>query len=382
MIQNWHIARRKTPTTCINPKAHEIFEARPISSRPNSNTNLKESKKGLNQVKLRLLSDTSSADSALSHVPLRWKLRDITTTMTDFILNSKTFNREAYELNLRGKKERERAKINRTNLTSSVGLLSGHESFRAQTGPLYQDSFTSMKRLSAIPQALCFMLTPPTSPERQDNPQDNSEKSGDKLRKPSANGMDYDHLLYPCPLRIRCPSPLRKDNSRSTPFYDNSLLEPSENPLVVLPRHSIKRKPLTNRLLPKLSNNPPAVPPLEMSKNLSPGLSIPANKVPEPRAIKLRSTRFTLNSPRFLHGPIRIEQQQQYSSPEDKSLDWMAFQNSIIGVLDEYANGRDDGFCKAGEVELDDLASWFSDFGLAIGSMEKEGPDGWIQACV
>jgi hypothetical protein len=125
------------------------------------------------------------------------------------------------------------------------------------------------------------------------------------------------------------------------------------------------------------------LPPLQNPNKPSPELSIPATKVPVAGAIELPSTRFTLNTPRILHGPIRIErQQQQYFSPEDESLDWMAFQISIIGVLDEYGNGRDDGFRRAGEVELDDLACWFSDFGLAVGSMEKEAPDGWIKAYV
>lgn len=380
VIQNWHIARRATPTTCINPRAHEIFETQMISSRPNRNSRSRERQKSFTQLELHLSNDTGSANPALSHVPPRWNLRDITTTMTDFILSNKTFSREAYELNQRKERERERAKVERANIISSVGFLGGHESSRVQTDPLHQNGFTSIKRLPATPRTQSVILTPPMTPKPQEGPRMNSVNSAVDFTKPPANGMDYDRLFYPSPLRLCSPSPLRKDNARLTPPYSHPLPKLSYNPPAVLQRQNIKRKPLA---IPKLPKNPLAVSPLQNPDKPSPGLSIPATKAPVAGTIELPSTRFTLNSPRILHGPIRIErQQQQYFSPEDESLDWMAFQISIIGVLDEYGNGKDDGFCRTGEVELDDLASWFSDFGLAVGSMEKEGPDGWIKAYV
>ena len=31
---------------------------------------------------------------------------------------------------------------------------------------------------------------------------------------------------------------------------------------------------------------------------------------------------------------------------------------------------------------MDDLESWFSDFKFDIGSIVKQGPDGWIKGCI
>jgi hypothetical protein len=50
--------------------------------------------------------------------------------------------------------------------------------------------------------------------------------------------------------------------------------------------------------------------------------------------------------------------------------------------MDDNENVNDAPDLTECEEELDDIVSWFSDFGFEIGSMIKEGPDGWIKAYV
>ena len=73
---------------------------------------------------------------------------------------------------------------------------------------------------------------------------------------------------------------------------------------------------------------------------------------------------------------------QRYFSPEDEKLHWIAFQISIIGVMDNHENAQDGFKWRPSKVEMDDLESWVSDFKFDIGSMVKEGPDGWIKGCI
>ena len=155
-----------------------------------------------------------------------------------------------------------------------------------------------------------------------------------------------DNLLYPTPLRIRFPSPLRIQSGHLSPPDDHPLPELPDSSPAALPPQRAKEISRGHRLLPKdrplpkLPDSPPAVLPLQRVKKSLPDISIPKSRAPTPPFITLSSTPFTLNSPLFRHGPIRIEQRQQYFSPEDESLDWTAFQISMIGVLNDYVNDK------------------------------------------
>ncbi|PSS08610.1 hypothetical protein M430DRAFT_61775, partial [Amorphotheca resinae ATCC 22711] len=91
-----------------------------------------------------------------------------------------------------------------------------------------------------------------------------------------------------------------------------------------------------------------------------------------PSCIALSSTPFTLTSPLFRHGPIRLEQRKKKSSLEKEALDWTAFQIAILGTTDEDHEGSDEA--QLDEAELDDITLWFSDFGFGVGRLVKEKP--------
>ena len=388
--QNWYIASRPAPRPCINPTTHDVFETKLMSSVPNPKSESRKSQKSLGQRKSKLFGEVSSIRSPFSRsVPPRWNLRDFATTMAE-ILSNKTFNREAYELSLRKKQERENAKVERAHIISSIWLIGNTEVLTtAQSDPLYQNGFTSLKRgQRSGRRARSIILTPPATPE----PQDLSTKTrGSGRVKPtnsSTGSVNYDNVLYPTPLRIRFPSPLRFQSGHLSPPDDHPLPKLPDSPPAILPPQKVGEASPGHRLLPKdrplpkLPDSPPAVLPLQKINKSPPGISIPKSRAPGPPFITLPSTPFTLNSPLFRHGPIQIQRRQQYFSPADESLDWTAFQISMIGVLDDYENRKDEVGRWAGEAELDDLDSWFSGFGFEIGCMEKEGPDGWIKAYI
>jgi hypothetical protein len=348
-IQNWHIATRTAPNPCINPTSREVFETRSISRSPNSKYKSKQKKNSFGQRKTRLLGEASSVITTLPlSISQQWNLGDFTTTMTD-ILSGKTFRRETNNMKLRKRHQREIARVERAQKIS-IGLKGSAITTRtAQTDPLYQNGFSSsMQGQFPPPRATSLTLTPPATPEPQDVFAKSLGARGPKTANSSTNAMTYENILFPSPPRSR--------NGRLSPQDDHPLPNLPENPPAVLPP-------------PKVRNNPP-------------GLSIPTGPTPRPGLITLSSTPFSLTYPLFRHGPVRVDQRREYFSPEDESLDWTAFQISIIGVMDDNENVNDAPDLTECEEELDDIVSWFSDFGFEIGSMIKEGPDGWIKAYV
>lgn len=72
----------------------------------------------------------------------------------------------------------------------------------------------------------------------------------------------------------------------------------------------------------------------------------------------LWSTPFSLTSPLFRHGPIRI--QKEISKSKDDSLDWTAFQIAILGTMNEF----DYEESRIEEEEMDELTEWLAAFGF------------------
>ncbi|TGO86691.1 hypothetical protein BPOR_0284g00100 [Botrytis porri] len=99
--------------------------------------------------------------------------------------------------------------------------------------------------------------------------------------------------------------------------------------------------------------------------------------------IQLPSTPYTLTSPLFRHGPIRLEYvyhrsyRDSLSGPEfEEALDWTAFQMAISGTMDDGTLGASqESICEADEAEVDSIFDWWSGFGYpGIGRLVKEAP--------
>lgn len=95
--------------------------------------------------------------------------------------------------------------------------------------------------------------------------------------------------------------------------------------------------------------------------------------------VELPSTPFTLTSPLFRHGKIRLEQvyrnnRDSITGPED--LDWTAFQMAISGTMDDGGLGmEEENIWEADEAELDGILDWWTGFGYqGIGRMVNEAP--------
>ncbi|KAK6612603.1 hypothetical protein H4I96_01816 [Botrytis cinerea] len=99
--------------------------------------------------------------------------------------------------------------------------------------------------------------------------------------------------------------------------------------------------------------------------------------------IQLPSTLYTLTSPLFRHGPIRLEHayhrsnRDSLSAPDlEEALDWTAFQMAISGTMDDGTLGASqESIWEADEAEVDSIFDWWSGFGYpGIGRLVKEAP--------
>jgi hypothetical protein len=341
---------RAAPRPCIIPTSQEIFETLWTSRVPNTILELKGKKIDFGRKKYPSLNELLNSISPFSFAASpRWQLRGFTTTMTD-IFSSKMFKREGDEMKLKKKHQRELAKVERAQIISMSSLIGSvstvcnyqTEPIRPQFFPSFVDGHPVLLRVPNL------IITPPATPE----PHDVSTKYGAdgrfRFANSSTDSTSYENLHY--------PSPTQKQNRRLSPPEDLSL--------------------------PVIPIRPLALKPKQKVAPTRPELSIPKRPEPEPGFITLPSTPFSHTTPLFRHGPIRIERHQRYFSPEDESLDWAAFQVSIIGVSDNQENVQDEVEWTSGELDLDDLESWISDSGIKLESMVKAGPDGWIKACV
>ncbi|EKD18390.1 hypothetical protein MBM_03383 [Drepanopeziza brunnea f. sp. 'multigermtubi' MB_m1] len=112
--------------------------------------------------------------------------------------------------------------------------------------------------------------------------------------------------------------------------------------------------------------------PAEWSQPSSPALTPPTH-------IILPSTHYTLTSPLFRHGPIRLERlirDRRASCPDDaaEALDWTAFQMAISGTMQDGTHDtRDDSEWEADEAEIDGIVDWYRGFGFrGYGRIETE----------
>jgi hypothetical protein len=104
--------------------------------------------------------------------------------------------------------------------------------------------------------------------------------------------------------------------------------------------------------------------------------------------ITLPSTNYTLTAPLFRHGPIRLaksdiaqshaDSQLSFAAEMDRTLDWTAFQISILGGAgDLYSESKD--YLKREEEEeqlVDDLCDWWEGYGYeCYGRIQRRAED-------
>jgi hypothetical protein len=120
----------------------------------------------------------------------------------------------------------------------------------------------------------------------------------------------------------------------------------------------------------------PVLPPQRL-KNAPAEPLIPTDEGKLSEYITFPSTPFSLTSPLFRHGPIRVYRRRKCLSLKEEAVDWTSFQAAMLGIKDDNDdNNRDEADCRLGEEELSDITSWFSELGLAVGRMVKETPNG------
>ncbi|ESZ96980.1 hypothetical protein SBOR_2662 [Sclerotinia borealis F-4128] len=99
--------------------------------------------------------------------------------------------------------------------------------------------------------------------------------------------------------------------------------------------------------------------------------------------IELPCTPYTLTSPLFRHGPIRLEHvyhnhhRDSEPAPDlEEALDWTAFQMAISGTMDDGTLGAsEESIWEADEAEVDSILDWWTGFGYpGIGRLVTEAP--------
>jgi hypothetical protein len=281
----------------------------------------------------------------------RWTLTDVTANVID-IFSGIRFKIEADEMltpdRLRRLKQEDKVESERRISSESTRSVDTDES--TPTEPFNLESLYS--RLASVvlkepvtPRFPSPVLLPPTIPWRRKTPARLAVRAAKAKVTLRDDGMELQDLKLTSPPRV-----LNRSNVRSTP--------PLPNILEVSPLHFTPTQPHYGKAKERQFY-------FESTK------SIP----PPPDYILLSSTLWTLTCPLFKQGPIRIEQKEKESLPDDQVLDWTAFQMAISGTMDEVgADGRDDIEWAADEAEVDEILDWWAGYKfLGYGRMMQDG---------
>ena len=274
--------------------------------------------------------------------PARWTFTDVTANMAD-IFNGKMFRTEVDEMltpdRLRRLRLEEKIENERRISADSIGSLETNGS--TPTEPFYLESLSSRLAAAELKETIIPSFPSPVPPIPQ------RRRGSGREAKITARGcgMGFQDFNFPSPPRI-----LNRSNARGT------------RPLPTIPEIS----PL---------NFKPPLYPYEKSKERQ--FSFESIQ-PPPEYILLPSTSFTLTSPLFRQGPIRIERKEKELLGDDEQLDWTAFQMAISGTMDEIGvDERDDIEWAADETEVDDILEWWAGYGfLGCGAMIQGEPSG------
>lgn len=285
-----------------------------------------------------------------SNTPARWTLTDVTTNVVD-VFSGKMFRTEVDEMLTPGRiqrmKEQKGLEMERRISEESARTIATDGS--TPTEPFHLESLSSridaaQAQSSPLPSPV---LPPPATPKAL---QDIRGKAGNsRFTKPSTppGSMVIDDLTFPSPPR---PTRNRSNSQHIAPLLPTI---PEVSPLTLLP----------NRNPPLASNFP-------LAKLQS-----------TPDHVFLPSTSFSLTSPGFRHGPIRLERillraQEMSPEPEEDKLDWTAFQMAIQGTMNDMSSTNDaDDEWEADESALDDIISWWEGFDFqGFGQMIQDAP--------
>jgi len=287
-----------------------------------------------------------------ANTPTRWTLTDVTANVAD-VFSGKIFRTEVDEMLTPGRLQQ----IKQENRKGDERKAS-HESFRSAdsggstpTEPFHLESLSSRidAALGNPPPLPSPFIPPPSAPIYDTEHVHGSENppSADISIAPGTNdSMVIDDLIFPSP-----PRPTRsRASSRATQFLPTI---PEVSPLTMIPNQNLHP-------IPKLP---------------------PAHLQPVQTYILLESTPFTLTSPTFRHGPIRLERILKYPQelspePEEEPLDWTAFQMAISGTMDDMTSPNDaNNEWEANEAEIGDLMKWWESFGFeGFGRLAQDAP--------
>lgn len=270
-----------------------------------------------------------------ANAPARWALTDVTSNMVD-IFNGKMFRIEVDEMltpdRLQRMKEEERIESERRISVESVRSIETDGS--TPTEPFHLESLSSRLTAAQLNKGknsplLASVLLASAIPPRGRSPIKDDVRA-EKTRGVIDSGMEFQDLNFPS-----APRNPARSNVRGTP-----------PPLPTIPEVS----PLESITLQSVYSK---------SKEIQVSSQ---SLLPPPDCILLPSTNYTLTSPFFRQGQIRIERKEKESLP-DEELDWIAFQMAISGTMDEIGvDERDDIEWAADEVQVDDILKWWAGY--------------------
>ncbi|CAL3973615.1 unnamed protein product [Diplocarpon coronariae] len=293
-----------------------------------------------------------------TNTPARWTLTDVTTNMVD-VFSGKMFRMEVDEMLTPGRIQKMKDKAESNRKISLESARSFETDSSTPKEPFHLESLSS--RITAAQQQCPPFPSPVLPPHAM--PRKSPLSSAPSMSPNTATDMHEENTLP------------YKDSMVFSDYSFSSLPPP-------VPPRAVHRSsaPRATTMLPTI----PEVSPLNLTPtqfclstsstdSSRPSLSI----IPPPAQIFLPSTNFTLTSPLFRHGPIRLDRlvrNRKGSSPEEEALDWIAFQMAISGtIFDNKADLRDDAEWEADEAEIDDIIEWYASFGFqGYGRIESE----------
>lgn len=268
--------------------------------------------------------------------PSRWALTEATTNMAD-TFGERMFRTEVNEMLTLGRIEQiKQDNIEVTQRESMESSWSFDTAGSTPTEPFHLEGLSA--RIKAAQMATSPMpkpcdpvtklTTPPSRPKRPNNKLNLTTITASNV------GMTINGITFPSPPR----TPRRPSSSKNAPLLPTI---PEISPFHISPSQFFN---------PQMKA--PLTPPITPSANF----------------ITLPSTPFTVISPLFRHGKIRlsyIHPIRNDTLPEDEALDWTSFQIAIAGKMDEYGlDTRDEEQWEKDEMELDELMEWWAGFGF------------------
>ncbi|KAE9368772.1 hypothetical protein N431DRAFT_486240 [Stipitochalara longipes BDJ] len=325
---------RKHPRSSVTPLKSQVPRSMSVAKK-------KPAKRNLLSRALR------SVPPPPANTPSRWNLSDVTTNVVD-VFSGKIFRTEVDEMLTPGRLQQLQESIrlsqeHRESADSVRGSEAGDD-IETPTEPFYLESLSNRLDTAQndVPPFPSSVLPPPPIPQRHPNRPSRLQPRKVQFADNEAE-MTVNELTFPSP-----PQNLRRPSASGNVPHLPTISEIS--PLTLSPAQRFTSVPsvLQSESLPKES------------------------KEEEENYIYLPCSPFTLTSPLFRHGTIRVP--VPYREPNLKSdeevLDWTAFQMAISGTggIDGYSDTQDREErqrLELEEIEMDaeDIVLWWAEFG-------------------